>query len=48
MSLGIPALVLAVLWIIGFFFFHAGAWIHILLVVAIIMTMVRMSKRPVN
>ncbi len=40
--------ILGVLWIIGFFFLHAGAWIHLLIAAAVILTFIRMSKMPVR
>lgn len=48
MALGIIAFVLGILWIIGFFVLHMTAWIHLLLLVAVILTMIRMSKKPIH
>ncbi len=48
MTLGILAFALGILWIIGFFVFHLGAWVHLLLLAAVILTMMRMAKKPVN
>lgn len=49
MALGIIAFVLGIAWIFGFFVFHVGgAAIHILLAVAVIITIVRISKKPAN
>ena len=49
MALGIIAFVLGILWIFGFFVFHVGgAAIHLLLAAAVILTLVRMSKKKVN
>ncbi len=42
------AFILGILWIIGFFFLHAGPWIHILIALAVILTFVRMAKNPVR
>ncbi len=43
------ALVLIILWLLGFFAFHVGGLIHILLVIAIIVVLVRIiqGRRPV-
>ena len=47
--LQIIAFVLVIVWILGAFIFHVGGmFIHLLLVVAIIITLVRMSKNPVR
>jgi len=46
--LGIIAFVLGLLWILGFFVFHIGGYIHVLLAAAVILTMVRISKNPVR
>lgn len=42
--LGTIALVLVVLWLLGFFAFHVGSIIHLLLVVAVIMFLVRLIQ----
>ncbi len=42
------AFILGVLWIIGAFVLHLGAWVHILLAAAVVMTIVRMAKNPVR
>ena len=45
----IIAFVLGILWILGFFVFHVGgSYIHILLAIAVILTMMRMAKNPVR
>jgi hypothetical protein len=43
------AIVLVVLWLLGFTLFHVGALIHLLLVIAIIVVLVRViqGRRPV-
>jgi hypothetical protein len=38
------AVVLIIAWLLGFFAFHAGGLIHILLVIAIIMILVRLIQ----
>ncbi len=43
------AFILGVAWILGAFVFHVGGmYIHLLLVAAVILTLVRMSKNPVR
>lgn len=37
--------VLIVLWLLGFLVFHLGAFIHILLVIALIVLIVKILKR---
>lgn len=48
MALGMVAFVLGIAWILGFFVFHMGAAIHLLLAVAVILTIIRMVKKPVH
>ena len=49
MTSAIIAFILGIIWILGFFVFHVGGmYIHLALVVAIILTLVRMSKNPVR
>lgn len=40
----IIAIVLVIIWALGFFAFHAGALIHILLVIAIIAILLRIIR----
>lgn len=48
MALGMIAFVLGIAWILGFFVFHMGAAIHLVLAIAVILTIVRMAKKPLN
>lgn len=46
----IVAVVLIILWVIGYFGFHAGDLIHILIFIAVVAVLVRIIKgnRPLN
>ena len=46
--LSIIAFILGILWIIGVFFMHMTGYVHVLIAVAIILTIVRMGKNPVR
>ncbi len=40
------AIVLAILWVLGYFVFHLlGGWIHILLILAVIFAIMHMAKK---
>ncbi len=38
------AVILFILWLLGFFAFHVGSFIHLLLVIAIIVVLVRVIR----
>jgi hypothetical protein len=42
--------VLIILWLLGFFTFHVGSLIHILLVIAVIVVLLRIiqGRRPIS
>jgi len=42
------ALILIILWLLGYFVFSLGAIIHVLLVVAVITIIVRLLRRSTN
>ena len=46
--LSIIAFILGVAWIVGVFVLHMSGWVHVLLVIAVILTMVRIAKNPVR
>jgi hypothetical protein len=40
--------ILGVAWIIAFFVLHLGPWSHVLLAIAVVITMAKMAKNPVR